>query len=46
MIGKYMNKILDLLVTEFERILEKGFDSESPFYEYIDDLKVVADSLK
>jgi hypothetical protein len=37
----YLLKIVDSLEQEFERILESGFDEDSNFYEYIEDLRTV-----
>ncbi len=42
---KFLLKTVDSLEEEFERILEKGFDEDSPFYDYIQDLRVVIGSL-
>ena len=40
-----MNKLLEVIEKmqiEFERILEQGFDENSPMYEYFGDLKTMA----
>lgn len=37
----YLLKIVDSLEMEFDRILQKGFDEDSPFYDYINDLRIV-----
>lgn len=31
---------IDKLEKEFERVLEKGLDDESPIYEYLNDIRV------
>ncbi len=42
---EYLLKIVDGLEEEFERILEKGFDEDSSFYDYIEDLRTVIGNL-
>jgi len=42
----YLLKIIDLLELEFNRILENGFDEDSPFYDYVNDLKIVINKLE
>lgn len=42
---QYLLKTIDSLEEEFERILEKGFDEDSPFYDYIEDLRTVIGNL-
>lgn len=42
----YLFKIIDLLEDEFNRILMYGFDADSKFYDYIEDLRTVIDSIK
>ena len=37
----YLLKIVDSLESEFDRILQYGFDEDSPFYDYIEDLRTV-----
>lgn len=41
----YLFKIIDLLEDEFNRILMYGFDGDSNFYEYIEDLRTVIGSI-
>ena len=41
----YLLKIVDSLENEFEDILDKGFDGDSDFYEYIEDLRTVIGKL-
>lgn len=42
---QYLLKTVDSLENEFEKILEKGFGEDSPFYDYIEDLRIVIGSL-
>ena len=42
---QYLLKTVDSLEKEFERILERGFDEDSPFYDYIEDLRTVIGKL-
>ena len=41
----YLLKIIDSLKEEFEEILIKGFDGDSNFYDYIEDLRTVISKL-
>ena len=36
-----MFKLLDSLEDEFERILVQGYDQDSPFYEYLADIRTM-----
>ena len=36
---------IEKLEKEFERILSQGFDKDSPFYEYLGDIKVAVHKL-
>lgn len=42
---QYLLKTVDSIEEEFERILERGFDEDSPFYDYIEDLRTVIGKL-
>jgi len=41
----YLLKIIDSLEKEFNRILMDGFDIDSNFYDYIEDLRTVIGKL-
>ena len=41
----YLLKIIDYLEDEFNRILIHGFDIDSSFYDYIEDLRTVISKL-
>jgi hypothetical protein len=41
----YLLKIIDNLEKEFDRILSEGFDENSSFYDYIEDLRIVIGKL-
>jgi len=41
----YLFKIIDLLEAEFDKILKHGFDVDSNFYDYIEDLRTVIGSI-
>ena len=41
----YLLKIIDSLEKEFEKILTDGFDVDSNFYDYIEDLRTVINKL-
>lgn len=42
----FILKTVDKLEREFKRILNVGMDKYSPFYDYIDDIRVAAKKLK
>ena len=42
----FLLKIINSLEKEFEKILERGFDENSPFYEYIEDLRTVINKME
>jgi len=45
-IGDWMINRLEKLEKSFERILDRGFEPENKFYDYLNDLNIIANNLK